>query len=309
MDGSRRVRDPLVSVIIPTYQRGHTLSRAIGSALGQDYPSLEVVVSDNASTDNTSSVLEGFTGDKRLRVVRQPRNIGPVANWRAALDSASGDLIKVNWSDDWMEPHVVGHLVRALQRSERVGFAIVNQTIHHRSGVLRTGRSPGLVRIEDVAGSVVLGLGLPVSPGAGLVGRQDVEWALTEGADALSSDCMTRAIGPDLLMLYGALRRGLQGTHTGAAGVHFVGGYDSITVNEDPGVLRSCYLNALFRLIQSTGKRRVGAMVHQLLAVRRLRGLRASLPSPQTKIDLAMALNPAALPLTAGQLLVERRQR
>lgn len=301
---------PLVSVIIPTYQRGHTIERAVRSALDQSYSLIEVVVSDNASSDQTERVLDGLSEDSRLRVVRQDRNIGPVANWRAAVDAANGDLIKVNWSDDWMEPQVVGDLVEAILSRERVGFAIANQKVHLNSGSFETGRSRGLVRIEDVAGSLLLGLGLPVSPGAGLVMREDAEWALTEGVGGLDPQCVDKAIGPDLLMLYGALRRGLVGVHTGMAGVHFDGGNDSITVREDQGVLRSCYLNGLMALVEETGDRRVRAMFHQLLAVRRIRdrGRTTVSSQPWTEVRLTQVLNPAAFPLTAGQLLLAYRK-
>lgn len=296
---------PLVSVIIPTYQRAHTIKRAVRSALEQDYPSVEVVVSDNASSDNTEAVLEGLADDKRLRVVRQDRNIGPVPNWRATLDAANGDLVKVNWSDDWMEPHVVSVLVRAILSGERVGFALANQRVHLKSGSFETVRRRGLVRIEDVAGSVLLGLGLPVSPGAGLIRRDDAEWALTEGAGDLDLQCAGKAIGPDLLMLYGALRRGHVGIHTGTAGVHFGGGDDSITVTEDRSVLSSCYVNALMSLVEQAGDRRVRAMVHQLLVLRRIRYLgRATVASdPSTEVRLSEALSPAAFPLATRQLV------
>lgn len=302
---------PLVSVIIPTYQRGHTIDRAISSSLGQDYPSIEVVVSDNASSDDTERVLGGYSDQKGLRVIRQDRTIGPVANWRAALDAANGDLIKVNWSDDWMEPHVVSDLVGAILSGDGVGFAIANQKIHLQSRTFETRRSPGLVRIEDVVGSVLLGLGLPVSPGAGLIRRDDAEWALTKAAGALDPRCVDKAIGPDLLMLYGALRRGLVGVHTGIAGVHFDGGDDSITMTEGRGVLRSCYLNALVALVEWTGDRRARAMVHQLLALRRIRDLgRATVASePSSDVRLAEALNPAAVPLVVRQLFLRLSRR
>lgn len=301
---------PLVSVIIPTYQRAHTLERAISSALEQSYPMIEVVVSDNASSDDTGRVLSSYSNIERLRVVRHERNIGPVANWRTALDAASGELVKVNWSDDWMEPHVVGDLVGAILSRDGLGFAIANQTIHLPSGTIETRRTAGPVGVEDVVGSVLLGLGLPVSPGAGLVWREDADWALSSARGVLDAQCVDKAIGPDLLMLYGALRRSRVGIHAGTSGVHFDGGADSITLTENRGVLRSCYVNALIALVESTGDRRALAMVHQLLVLRRIRDIwRPEGSEPSNGASLVEALNPWALPLVVRQLFLRLSRR
>ena len=76
MNTANRVQDrkpPLVSVGIPTFNRLIMLRRAVDSALSQDYPNLEVVISDNASTDGTQAWCEQLARrDSRVRYVRQP---------------------------------------------------------------------------------------------------------------------------------------------------------------------------------------------------------------------------------------------
>lgn len=90
-----------VSIVIPTYNRAVYLESAIYSALAQDYPDLEVIISDNASTDNTEYVARSFADDKRVHYFRNPENIGMVANWRKAVfERATGDWFLVLSDDD-----------------------------------------------------------------------------------------------------------------------------------------------------------------------------------------------------------------
>lgn len=275
------MRTPLVSVLIPTYQRGHTLTRAIESSLDQDYRPIQIVVSDNASTDETQQVLERFSGRSEILIHRQPSNIGAVGNWRTALGLAEGDLIKINWSDDWMDPTCVSDLVSAHETSADVGFAISNPTIHLPERTVRSTYAPGRIGVGEVIGSRAIGLGLPVSPGAALIERIDAEWALGDATERLPPDCVSRAIGPDLLMLYGALRRGKIGAHTGRTGPHFEGGSDSITMSEDGQRLSECYMAALLVLLDEIGEPANHAALQYLLLARTLRRGRQFSHPPQ----------------------------
>jgi glycosyltransferase involved in cell wall biosynthesis len=299
------VSRPLVTVMIPTYQRAHTLPRAIEGALTQTYEPIEVVISDNASTDDTEDVLAGYEDGRRVRVVRHPSNTGAVANWRAAVGAALGDLIKVNWSDDWMDPHVVQDQVIALTDHPGSGFAISNQAIHLPGRTVHASRKGGVITLEDLVGSRVLGLGLPVSPGAALIGREDAEWALRDGASGLDDDCLSRAIGPDLLMTYGALRRARIGIHTGRGGIHFGGGADSITMLEDAEFLGACYLRALEVLLDASEDAAARGALADLMTIRHIvRWLRRKpAPGALTKADTTLAERVAGLPIVARQLL------
>jgi glycosyltransferase involved in cell wall biosynthesis len=108
---------PLVSVGIPTFNRASTLRRAIESVLAQEEVELELVVSDNASTDDTEELCRELArSDARLRYLRQPRNLGPFANFRAALDAARGSYFMWLADDDWLER---GYLARCADFLER----------------------------------------------------------------------------------------------------------------------------------------------------------------------------------------------
>jgi glycosyltransferase involved in cell wall biosynthesis len=93
----------LVSVVIPTYNRTRSIGRAVKSVLSQSYENLELIVVDDASTDNTLEVLASVR-DPRLRVISQPRNAGASAARQAGILAAQGDLIAFQDSDDYWLP-------------------------------------------------------------------------------------------------------------------------------------------------------------------------------------------------------------
>ena len=93
---------PLVSICIPTYNRASMLREAVTSALAQDYANLEVVVSDNASTDDTSKVVNEFN-DPRIKYFRNSVNIGVFQNFsKAAYKYARGKYAMLLADDDYL---------------------------------------------------------------------------------------------------------------------------------------------------------------------------------------------------------------
>ena len=93
---------PLVSVIIPTYNRGHCISRAARSVLAQTYENIELIIVDDASTDDTADRVAEID-DPRLSFLPQTVNRGAAAARNAGLDSARGTLIAFQDSDDeWL---------------------------------------------------------------------------------------------------------------------------------------------------------------------------------------------------------------
>lgn len=95
---------PLVSAIIPTYNRAHSLRETVDSALGQTYEAVEVVVVDDGSTDDTSVVLADLPSD--IVVVRQA-NGGVSSARNAGIDASSGSILMFLDSDDLWMPHAV----------------------------------------------------------------------------------------------------------------------------------------------------------------------------------------------------------
>jgi glycosyltransferase involved in cell wall biosynthesis len=106
---------PLVSIGLPTFNRAETLLTAIKSVLGQDYENLELLISDNASTDSTQSLCEEYSAiDKRVRYTRQTHNCGMVNNFRAVLSRAAGEYFMWVSDDDSLDPSYLSRCVAVL---------------------------------------------------------------------------------------------------------------------------------------------------------------------------------------------------
>ena len=92
-----------VSILIPTYQQEQTLVQAVESALSQIYPDLEVIVSDDRSSDGSIDSLSKFANDPRLQIYRNEVNLGRVDNYRRALrERARGDWVLNLDGDDYL---------------------------------------------------------------------------------------------------------------------------------------------------------------------------------------------------------------
>lgn len=107
---------PLVSIGIPVHNGGPLLPRALDSILGQTYRQLEVIVSDNASTDETESVVRAYAErDPRVRYLRSPVNLGAPRNFNRAFALATGRYFKWASYDDELEPGFIQACVEVLE--------------------------------------------------------------------------------------------------------------------------------------------------------------------------------------------------
>jgi glycosyltransferase involved in cell wall biosynthesis len=115
-------QNPLVTVIIPTYNRGWILKEAIDSVLSQDFEDFELIVVDDGSTDNTIDILDGYAND--IIVLRQG-NRGVSAARNAGIAYASGQFIAFLDSDDLWLP---GKLSRQVDFFKSNPNALICQT-------------------------------------------------------------------------------------------------------------------------------------------------------------------------------------
>ncbi|QKX15831.1 glycosyltransferase [Microbulbifer sp. YPW1] len=104
---------PLVTIVMPTYNRAHIIGRAVQSVLAQSYFNWELIVIDDGSSDNTSDVIAAF-GDDRIRYVRLDGNLGVSHARNHGLTIAKGEYIAyLDTDNDWRENFlllVVGNL-------------------------------------------------------------------------------------------------------------------------------------------------------------------------------------------------------
>lgn len=101
MNGKFDKNLPIVSIVITSYNREKYISETLDSVLLQDYENLEIIISDNASTDNTDSIIRKYLSDKRIRYFRNETNMGMVANFKLATEKATGKYISYLSSDDY----------------------------------------------------------------------------------------------------------------------------------------------------------------------------------------------------------------
>ncbi len=110
IDIPRQFARPKVTIAIPTLNRVGYLQLALKSALAQTYENIEVLVSNNASTDETASYLTSCT-DRRLRILHQPKLLSMVGNWNACVAAATGEYFLLLSDDDLLEPEAIQELV------------------------------------------------------------------------------------------------------------------------------------------------------------------------------------------------------
>lgn len=110
---------PLVSIVVPVYNGAAHLRESLDSLLRQTYPNVEILVFDDASTDETPAILASY-GD-RIRPFRQPHNLGQFGNVNAGVAAARGEFIAVYHADDVYESTIVEREADFLCRHPDVG--------------------------------------------------------------------------------------------------------------------------------------------------------------------------------------------
>jgi glycosyltransferase involved in cell wall biosynthesis len=111
---------PVVSVIIPTYNRSALLAEAIESALAQTWKDLEIIVVDDGSTDDTQEVLAPYCG--RIKYIYQPNSGVPSCPRNAGIRNATGEYIAILDSDDVMFPRKLEMQVALFEKHTDVGM-------------------------------------------------------------------------------------------------------------------------------------------------------------------------------------------
>jgi glycosyltransferase involved in cell wall biosynthesis len=107
---------PLVGIGLPTHNGARYLGEALDSLLAQDYPNIEIVVSDNASTDGTLAIAQWYAArDHRVRVLHRDANVGAPANFRLVFEQTTGPYFMWAADDDLWEPGYVRACLRALE--------------------------------------------------------------------------------------------------------------------------------------------------------------------------------------------------
>lgn len=109
---------PLVSIGIPAYNAEKTLDACIKSVLNQTYRNIEIIISDNCSSDSTATICRKFADiDPRINLVVQGENIGPVANFNYVLSRSTGTYFMWFAADDVKSPDFIDVNLEFLQKN------------------------------------------------------------------------------------------------------------------------------------------------------------------------------------------------
>lgn len=107
---------PTVSVCIPTYNGEKYIRMAIESVLAQTYDNFELIIIDDASTDQTTDIVNEFN-DVRIRLLHNEENIGMVANWNRCLESTNGRFVKILCHDDILTENCLEECVKTFEKN------------------------------------------------------------------------------------------------------------------------------------------------------------------------------------------------
>lgn len=121
---------PRLSIGLPVYNGERYLSKSLTALLGQRYDDFELIISDNASTDGTEDICRDYLArDRRVKYVRQPRNIGLAPNHNFVFQQARGDLFKWASYDDLYGRDLLLRCVEALDEHPHVVLSHAHQAL------------------------------------------------------------------------------------------------------------------------------------------------------------------------------------
>src|SRR3954449_8825322 len=128
---------PGVSVLIPAYNEEAVIATSVRAALKSDYPQFEVLVLDDGSTDDTEAVaIAAATGDRRLRVLRDPVNRGKAEQLNIGFARARHELVIVNDADTHMHPHAMRFLAARIESSPLLAAVAGGPHVTNRTGLI-----------------------------------------------------------------------------------------------------------------------------------------------------------------------------
>lgn len=120
-----------VSIGMPVFNGGRFIEKALDSILEQSYGNFELIISDNASTDDTELICRAYAArDSRIRYVRQQTNMGAAANFRYVLQAAQHDRFIWAAADDWWDRDRLERLVAALGEDDSVVVGAVRRYVN-----------------------------------------------------------------------------------------------------------------------------------------------------------------------------------
>ncbi len=126
------MKKPLVSVVIPLYNKGGLVKRALDSVLAQTFGDFEILVVDDCSTDEGPEIVKGLT-DTRIVLITTGRNSGPSVARDTGIKASNGDIIALLDADDEWRPRFLEACVRFLQKHPEAGLVATGYEIWEKN--------------------------------------------------------------------------------------------------------------------------------------------------------------------------------
>ena len=132
----RSLKIPKVSIGLPVYNGEKYLNKTLENLLGQSFTNIEIVISDDGSSDSTKDICKKYSDkDSRIRYFRQKNNFGmPVKNFRFVLDNAVGEYFMFASHDDTWSHKYIEELVNILDNNPDCSLAFSNYKIKNLLG-------------------------------------------------------------------------------------------------------------------------------------------------------------------------------
>jgi len=111
--------NPLVSVLIPTYNSELYIKDTLESILNQTYKNLEIIIIDDASTDSTLKIVKKYK-DKRIKIYINNKNLGIAKNMNKGIRLSNGKYLAIMDADDWSYPYRIEEQVKLMEKDEEV---------------------------------------------------------------------------------------------------------------------------------------------------------------------------------------------
>ena len=200
------MNSPLVSILIPVYNREVFIKEAIQSAINQSYKKIEIIIVDNNSTDKTWNVLTAYKKkDSRIKIFQNKQNIGPVLNWKKCISFSKGSFVKFLFSDDYISENYIEEGIKLFDRNTSFVLSpvkIVNESnielkLHYNyKNLLSINKKQYFFNILFYNR-----LKLPVSPGAAIFRREKLIKTLSiDLKNPFNINFNRLGAGPDLLL-------------------------------------------------------------------------------------------------------------
>ncbi len=131
-------RSPLVSIALPVYNGADTVAPVVEAVLAQTYSNLELVISDNASTDSTQEICRQFArDDRRVVYLRQATNVGLLNNFISVAENTAGTYVRWIGDDDSLEPDYLARVLDVFEEDRR-RVMVTTQVVYRDAEGLET---------------------------------------------------------------------------------------------------------------------------------------------------------------------------